>query len=360
MKKYKSNNLHYDNREIFGLDNNWYKFYILLGSRGYGKTYSTQNYCLRQFFKKGRRTIWLRLKEPAVRALLANNAKDFLDSKLILKWGITGVKTEGNNILLTRGDPNDRKSYKEFCKILALSTFYQTKGVALNKDGSIKNKKAGQADLSKAIKKYHNIVLDECNQERSEKKTFDITYAFINQIETICRLDTDRRIILSGNTLDEGSEILSKCFGFVPEEFGIYKLYNKRAIIHYMESSEKYKEERNKSFAGILAPNESTFSNEIDFKDQDLIVGKDNKPIQTIIRFSKTSYFTLTEGVISKKKIPKENNIRELALKPLIGGIPYYKDQADDFIQRVYMRLFKFDTRKTCVDFQSEIKLLKP
>lgn len=359
MKEYKSNDKYYNNTEIFGLENDHYWFYILLGARGYGKTYSTQNYLLRQFFKKGRRCIWLRLKEPAVRALLANNAKDFLDTKLVSKWGITGIKTEGNCVYITRGDPDNKEGYKEFCKILALSTFYQTKGVALNKDGSIKNRKLGQKDMKTAIKKYYNIVLDEMNQEKSEKKTFDITYAFINQLETICRLDTNRRIILTGNTLDEGSEILSKCFDFVPEKFGIYRLYNKHAVIHYMDSSEKYKEERAKSFAGILAPKESTFTNEIDFKDQDLIVGKDSKPIQTIIRFDKNIYFTLTEGVISKKKIPQDSNIRTIALKPLIGGIPYYKDVAEDFINRVYMRLFKYDSRKTCVDFQSEIKLLK-
>ena len=71
----------YNNSHAFGYNA---LFYILLGGRGIGKTYSTLNYCLKQFFKKGRKFLWLRLKEPSVRALLANNAKDFIDSDLLI------------------------------------------------------------------------------------------------------------------------------------------------------------------------------------------------------------------------------------------------------------------------------------
>ena len=31
--------------------------------------------------------------------------------------------------------------------------------------------------------------------------------------------DTDRKLILCGNTLDEGSDILSNCFNFIPNDF---------------------------------------------------------------------------------------------------------------------------------------------
>lgn len=361
MKKYKSKNTFLDLRELFGeFGGGWYKILILLGARGFGKTYGTQNYLFRQFFKKGRKFIWLRLKEPAVKALLSNNAKDFFNSTLLEKWKITGVKVIGNNVYITRGNPEDKTTYMEICKIMALSTFYTMKGVDLQKDGNKKKvKEEFQKNFERQTKKYYNIVLDEMNAEKAEKRTFDITYAYVNMIETITRNDLDRRLILTGNTLDEGSEILSNCFEFIPEEFGIYKIYKKRTIIHYMESSEKYKEEKKKSFSGLLLANASTFTNEVDFKDQDLIVGKDNKPIQSIIRFDKDKYYTLTDGVISHKKIPKNSNIPVIALSPLIGGLPFYQDVADDFISRVYMRLFKFDTRVSCVKFHADIRLLK-
>lgn len=361
MKNYRSKNTYLDTRELFGeFGGGWYKILIMLGARGYGKTYGTQNYLFRQFFKKGQKFIWLRLKEPAVKALLSNNAKDFFNSKLLAKWKITGVKVIGNNVYITRGNPDDKDSYVEICKVMALSTFYTMKGVDLQKDGNKKKvKDEFQKRVINASKKYYNIVLDEMNAEKAEKRTFDITYAYVNMIETITRNDLDRRLILTGNTLDEGSEILSNCFEFIPEEFGIYKIHNKRTIIHYMESSEAYKEEKRKSFSGLLLGNASTFTNEVDFQDQDLIVGKDNKPIQSIIRFSKDKYYTLTDGVISHKKIPKDANIRVIALAPLIGGLPYYEEIAKDFIERVYMRMFKFDTRVTCVKFQADIRLLK-
>lgn len=359
MKQYKSKEFHYDSRCVFGQMGSRYKIAVLLGARGYGKTYSTQNYCLRQFFKKGRKALWLRLKEPPCKALLSNNAKDFLDSKLREKWKITGIITKGNEVWITRGNPEDKNSYREFCKIMPLSTYYSAKGVALNKEGYKKNRKPGENDLAIDIKKYYNIVLDEMNAERSEKKTFDITYAFVNQIETICRNDIDRRIILTGNTLDEGSEILSKCFDFIPEDFGIYKLYKKRTIIHYMDASEEYKEKKKESFAGILLGDASTFTNKIEFKDQDLIAGKDSKPVQSVIKFSESIYFTLTDGIISHKKVPKDAKVHIIALRPMIAGTPYYKTEAEDFINRVYMRLFKFDTRKNLVKFNSEIELLK-
>lgn len=359
MKNYKSKKKNYDSRCVFGLVGLWYKIIILIGARGYGKTYATQNYCLRQFFKKGRKTLWLRLKEPPCKALLSNNAKDFLDSKLIRKWRITGLMTKGSEVWITRGDPEDKNSYREFAKIMPLSTFYSSKGVALNKDGSKKNRKPGEADMALEVRKYYNIVLDEMNAEKSEKKTFDITYAFVNQIETVCRNDLDRRIIMTGNTLDEGSELLSRCFDFVPETFGIYKLFKKRTIIHYMDASEEYKEEKKNSFAGILLGDASTFTNKVEFRDQDLIAGKDSKPVQTVIRFSDIVYFTLTDGVISHKKVPKDAKVHTIALRPMLGGLPYNKTEADDFINRVFMRLFKFDTRKNLVKFKSEIELLK-
>ena len=38
----------------------------------------------------------------------------------------------------------------------------------------------------KGVKKYSTIVLDEMNQERSEKKTFDISYSFTYAFCRIC------------------------------------------------------------------------------------------------------------------------------------------------------------------------------
>ena len=77
------------------------------------------------------------------------------------------------------------------------------------------------------LKKFRTIVLDEMNAERSEKRTFDICYALVNQLENLCRTDTDRRIFMLGNTLEEGSDILANAFNFKTDFVNFYylKLY---------------------------------------------------------------------------------------------------------------------------------------
>ena len=233
--------MYLNNRPVFG--NNWARFFIFVGSRGCGKTFMSQNYCLRRFFKYGEKFLWLRLTEGATKKLLQRDGADFIDAKLMDKWNITKLEVKGDTVFLNG---------KEACKILALSTFYNSKGVALNgKLDKGKSKKPLSElyddaqltkELKKTIKKYKTIVLDEMNREKNEKKSFDICYAFTNQIETICRTDTDRRIIMAGNTLDEASDVLAGCFNFIPEKLGLYKLHNKKAIVYYADDSDEYKQ----------------------------------------------------------------------------------------------------------------------
>ena len=51
---------------------------------------------------------------------------------------------------------------------------------------------------------YYNICLDEMNREQNEKRSFDILYAFTNQLENLVRSTKTRvRVICIGNTLEE-------------------------------------------------------------------------------------------------------------------------------------------------------------
>ncbi len=351
---------YYSNREVFG---HKALFYILLGARGCGKTYSTQNYCLRRFFKHGEKFMWLRLKESSVQKMLQADCKDFIDSKLVEKWGITGMKKEGNSVWVsTKPDPQ-KEDYVEMARIMALSTFYLMKGVALNKAGTkLVNEKADEKGLrqniNREVKPFKTIVLDEFNKEKSEKKTFDITYAFVNQLENICRLDTDRRIILLGNTLDEASDILATAFNFIPNTFGLYKLKKKQAIIHYIQDSEKYRKARAKSIAGILTPNESTFTN-VKQSDTDLLYYGRPGPATAIIKFSDTCYFSLHGTVITQQKQPKHSKLPVIAMRPYLIGHPYYKEQANSAIEFAQQRIYSFDQLLTLKLFYKEIKTLK-
>ena len=197
------------------------------------------------------------------------------------------------------------------------------------------------------------------NSERSEKKTFDISYAFVNQLETVCRLDLDRRIILLGNTLEEGSDILANCFNFIPNDFGIYYLKKKKAVIHMIEDSDKYKEARKNSIAGILAPEESTFTNKVNSDVELLFTGRKLPNMSAIIKFDNNKQFVLCGNVITKLKVPQCSKLPVIALKPLLIGVPYDKEKATIFIEGVYLRLYKFDMLLTLKKFMSEIKALK-
>ena len=368
IRQYKSNKIHLDTRPIFGLPAN---FYVLVGGRGIGKTYTCQKYALRQFFKHGKKFIWLRLKEPAVKTLLANNAKDFIDSGLILKWKITGFKVEGNSVLVTRGDPEDKSSYREMCKILALSTFYQIKGVALNKGGKTPDikldDKMANTMIKSAIKKFSILILDEMNAEKMEKKTFDIAYAFMNQIETICRNDRDRRIILTGNTLDEASDILATSFRFIPDEFGIYRIRigkkkkgkeRIKAVIAYIPNSKKFDEEREQSLAAALAPEASTLTNKIQ-SDVELISKRKPGPMSFIIQFDDNTKFVACGNIITKQQIPKNINLPVIAMRRWLTGIPYYEENAKLVMLNAEQRRYQFDRLMTLKLFYKELKLLK-
>ena len=191
MKKYNPKSFYYDNSFILGFIG--VIFFILLGGRGCGKTFSTQKYCIKRWLKKHEPFCWLRLKEPSVRKLLANNGHDFIDAKLIEMYNLDKYEWKvRSNVIYLDGI--------EFCRILALSTFYQDKGVALN--GKIKTSQLKTTNdlankrLRSQLQKYNTLVLDETNADRSEKRTFDIVYALVNQLETLCRLDTDKRVFM--------------------------------------------------------------------------------------------------------------------------------------------------------------------
>lgn len=138
------------------------------------------------------------------------------------------------------------------CRVLALNTFYNDKGSGYF-----------DKDFLNDPKMFYNICLDELAREKDEKKSFDIVYAFTNQLENLVRNTKQRiRVICIGNTLEEASDIMA-AFNFIPEKFGRYKLHSKRAVVEYMEPTEAYQKMRKGSIADILMPTASTFTNKI-------------------------------------------------------------------------------------------------
>lgn len=247
------NSMYLDFSKIWGmLNGQFYKFMAIIGGRGIGKTYGAWKYILEQY-RKGNwnnksRFMWLRTTDNALKKLKENNGQKVCSYESLKNKYHVRVYTVGSNIyirdikgyegnsfsddnpdweLWKKSHPGDHVGY-----LYAVSTFYDLKGT--------------QYEETKLI------VYDEVNRERGEKKTFDQSYAFTNQIETIARTRQDIRVLMFGNTIDDASEILSG-LNFVPPSFGIYRLRGHRTIVYYVKDSDEFAKAREESLAFVFS-----------------------------------------------------------------------------------------------------------
>lgn len=344
QKRHIVNREWYSLRSILG--NNWAIFYFLLGGREAGKSYAVTDTYVRQWKQKKRPFYWLRLTDTSQQKLLKNNAEKLIDPDLRRKYDLD-IVTIGDGVyeVLERDEKGKVVKKELMARVLALSTFYNDKGSGLF-----------DKDFLSDPNMFYNICLDEMNRELNEKRSFDILYAFTNQLENLVRSTKTRiRVICIGNTLEEASDILC-AFNFLPEEFGRYKLRKKRAVIDYIEPSEKYKERRKGTIADILMPTASTFTNEI--RVDDTLVTKERliKP-NTIIKFRNDVKFTVWNNSViapyNGEKVP------EVLMRPYLDGV--FNTQVRDSIIAIFdTRGFKYKNLITFKKFKKELELLKP
>ena len=350
-KKEKLNKEYITTRSALG--NDWAIFYFFLGGREAGKSYDVTHFFIRQFIQRGRPFYWMRLTETSKRKLLTNNAEKLIDPDLRRKYNLDLV-TNGDNVYMVTqrlktqdGTLGKIVEKKLMARVMDLSTFYNDKG-----SGLYDNEFLNDPNM------YYNICLDEMNREMNERKTFDIVYAFVNQLENLVRSTKKRlRVILIGNTLEEASDILCS-FNFIPEKFGRFYLKKKRAIIDNIAPSEKYLKRRKGTIADILMPNASTFTNEIKM-DTTLIYKKRlRKPI-SIIMFSKDTddWFTLWDkDVIAKYN---KEHVEKIPMRPYLDSV-FITEQRDVILTTFDLRGYKFKNLITFKLFQKNLELLRP
>lgn len=341
----------YNLRPILG-NANWAWFYILLGGREAGKSYSVTNFLVDQFVNKGIPFTWMRLTDTQSQKLLTNNAEKLVDPDLRRKYKLDLV-TKGTNVyqVTKRSEPDENGKArilekKLMARVLALSTFYTDKGSIFDKDF-----------LNDLAMRY-NVAIDEFQREKGEKKTFDILYALTNQLENILRSTKSRmKIFMMGNTLEEASDILC-AFNFIPEEWGIYKLKKKRALIHYIEPSEAYLARRKGTVADILMPTASTFTNKID--TDNTLICKDRliKP-QYVIKFTKDkrSWYTVWNNNIIAPYNGEKKTV--IAMRPYLDEV-FTRELINNVCLTFDTRGYQFRNMITFKKFQSELELLKP
>lgn len=336
----------YSLRSILG--NNWAIFYFLLGGREAGKSYATTEFYVRQWKKYKRPFYWLRLTETSQKKLLQNNAEKLIDPDLRRKFNLDLV-TNGDAVyeVLQRDDKGKIVKKELMARVLALNTFYNDKGSGLF-----------DKDFLNDPNMYYNICLDEMNREANEKNTFDIVYAFANQLENLVRSTKRRiRVICIGNTLQEASDILC-AFNFLPNGFGRYYLKKKRAVIDYIEPSEKYKQRRTGTVADILAGDSSTFTNEVEVDTTLITKARLIRPTG-IILFSKQKgdWFTIwDDNVITPYNGERCGNV--FAMRPYLDK--FYKADLRDKIFMLYnAQAFKYNSLMIQKKFKRQLSLLK-
>lgn len=338
----------YSIRSILG--NDWAIFYLLLGGRQAGKSYSIIEFYIKEWLKDGTPFYWLRLKPKQVEKLLKNNADKLIDPDLRRKYNLTDlVVTSPNVYVVTKRSAPDKNGKtkvlekKLLATVLPISTFYDDKGVGY---------------FDKDYKGWYNIGVDEFQREANEKNTFDIMYALVNQLENLVRnTKTKVRIFFLGNTLQEASDVLCS-FNFIPEEYGRYKLKKKRAVIDYIEPSDAYKKMREGSIADILMPESSTFTNKIDTDYSLVYRGRLTTP-SYVIKFGKTkdTWYTIWDSNVIKKYNGEQKPC--IAMRPYLDEV-FVVEQRDNVIKQFDYRGYMFRNLITFKQFQKEIELIKP
>ena len=327
----------YNVNSIFG--NDWAMFYVIVGGRMTGKSYSITDFLCRRKIKLGPmcKNYWMRISETSTKVLLANKAQKLVDPDLYRKWDLD-LSTKGMEVY-NRGAP--------FMTVLPLSQFGKLKG---------------QAFFDKDYEGEYNIVLDEFMLEIGEKRTsFSILYNFIGMIENIARTTKNKiRIILLGNTLEEASTIL-KAFNFLPEKFGRFYLKSKRCVIDNLEPTEEYLKDRKGSAADILGGDSmSNYTNEIK-KDMSMIYKGPLKRPTGIIRFGKTpdKWYAIWDGNVLRRykgeKIPED---RHIAMRPYLD-CAFMKEKQKIVIDMYDSKVWKFVNLIDKAYFQEDLTFIR-
>jgi len=327
---------YYTIRAILG--NQWANWFILAGARERGKTFSVQDYVLGCFFNPKNPLYkvpfyWMRLNDIAIKNMTMNNCAKMFEPLLVRKYHLEKIKFRGDTVFYD-GSP--------MCYVYGLSVAYNNKGAAL-------------FDV-KAFKGA-NLIVDEVALEKGQKRTFDVVYNLKMQVENICRHERNNvKVWMMLNNTEECPEILAM-FGFIPLDFGVYKLKRRHCVIDYIPNNEAYNKRRAKALANELDNGTGNFTNKIE-RDLKLITKNRLKKPTTIIKFTKdpSDWFTVWDG----KVICPYNNekVKVIAMKRYIDA-EFITESRDSVIERNDARYFKFKNILTQNLFYKELEMIK-
>lgn len=210
----------------------------IIGARGFGKTFGSKTYALKQSFRNGRQFLFLRDNELALNEITNNDCLNFLkdvkkDSKAIKKFISKADVNFSSRVL--------RINEKQVGYFYATSTYYNLKGNDFS-----------DVDI---------IIFDEFIKEKGQAQRGNRALAFLNMVETVLRLRTNAKILLTANALDRGDEILDILGIKIDKGFGFYVNREKDVCIYYCCNSKEFETAKINSISGRLAAGTSYDSN---------------------------------------------------------------------------------------------------
>ena len=319
------------------LGNEWAMFYVIVGGRMTGKSYSLADYYCRQHKRHQDKVknYWFRISETSTKALLENKAVKLIDPDLQRKYKMD--LTRKGSMVYNRG--------RQFCEVMPLSQFAKLKGVGF---------------FDKDYDGYYNITLDEFQLEIGEKRTsFDILYNFMGMLENVVRTTKSKvRVFLVGNTLEEASTIL-KAFNFIPQRFGRFYLKSKRCVIDNLEPTEEYLKDRQGSAADLLGGDSmSNYTNELT-KDTNLLTNQRLVRPTYIIKFRKdqSAWYTVWDDKVIRR-YKGESCKRVVAMRPYLDTM-FSRERRINIIDLYDARAFKFKDLISQKYFEDELSKIR-
>lgn len=320
------------------LGNQWANWFIMAGARERGKTFSVQDYVLNCFFNPLSKLYkvpfyWMRLNDIAIKNMLMNNAAKMFEPLLVRKYRLESVKVKGDSIFLGKD---------LLCRVYGLSNAYNNKGAAI---------------FDKATFKGANIIIDEVALEKGQRKTFDVVYNLKMQIENIVRSERENvKVFMMLNNTEDCPELMAM-FGFIPVDFGVYKLKRKHCVIDYIPNNKAYDERRKKALANEIDAGTGNFTNKV-VRDLELLYkGRLTKPV-TVVKFSKDQgdWFTIWEGnVICPYNGEKKPSV---AMKRYIND-QFVPELRDSIIAKEDVRAFRYKDILTQSLWRKNMELIK-
>ena len=332
----------YENKEWYTiramLGNQWANWFVLGGARERGKTFTVQDYVLNCYFNPKSPLYhvpfyWMRLNDIAVKNMLMNNGAKMFEPILVRKYGLQGIKVRGDTVFL-----NDLP----LCYVFGLSVAYNNKGAAIFDKNNFKGAR---------------IIIDEVALEKGQRRTFDVVYNLKMQVESVVRSERKNvKIFMMMNNTEDCPELLAM-FGFIPVEFGVYKLKRKHCVIDYIPNNKAYEARRKTALANEIDTGTGNFTNKIERDLAQLYKKRRIKP-SYIVKFAKdkSEWFTVWDDKIVAPYAGEK--VRAIAMKRYIDDV-FDTQLRDSVIEMEDVRYYYYTSILTQSLFRKSMEAIK-